>query len=178
MDGIRHRTVFQHLAEKYLVADYAPEAVAERTGIPASRIRALAAEIAHAAFDEAIVLEREWTDFRGRKRSTMTGRPVSFHAMRGISAHANGFQTCRALHMLQILIGSVETPGGFRFKPPYPKPATAHPRPHCRVTPGAPLDGPHLGFVHGPDDLALKEDGSPARIDKAFTWENPMSATG
>ncbi len=108
----------------------------------------------------------------------MTGRPVSFHAMRGISAHSNGFQTSRALHVLQILLGSVEVPGGFRFKPPYPKPATAHPKPHCKVTPGAPLDGPHLGFVHGPDDLCLKEDGSPARIDKAFTWDNPMTAHG
>ncbi|MGB3408538.1 MAG: molybdopterin oxidoreductase family protein [Jannaschia sp.] len=177
-DGIRHKTVFQHRADKYLDPRYAPEAVAERTGIPAPRIRALASEIARVAFDEAITLDREWTDFRGRVHKTMTGRPVSFHAMRGISAHANGFQTARALHMLQIIIGSVETPGGFRFKPPYPKPATAHPKPHCKVTPGAPLDGPHLGFVHGPADLALKEDGSPARIDKAFTWENPMSAHG
>ncbi len=177
-DGIRHRTVFQHLAEKYLTDEYTPEAVADRCGIPAPRIRALAAEIARVAFDEAIELDREWTDFRGRRHKTMTGRPVSFHAMRGISAHANGFQTCRALHMLQILIGSVETPGGFRFKPPYPKSATAHPKPHCKVTPGAPLDGPHLGFVHGPADLALRDDGTPARIDKAFTWENPMSAHG
>jgi anaerobic selenocysteine-containing dehydrogenase len=108
----------------------------------------------------------------------MIGRPVSFHAMRGISAHSNGFQTCRALHVLQIILGTVEVPGGFRFKPPYPKPPEVHPKPHCKVTPGAPLDGPHLGFVHGPDDLALKADGSPARIDKAFTWENPMSAHG
>ena len=46
------------------------------------------------------------------------------------------------------------------------------------MTPGAPLDGPHLGFVRGPEQLALKEDGSAARIDKAFTWENPMSAHG
>jgi anaerobic selenocysteine-containing dehydrogenase len=98
--------------------------------------------------------------------------------MRGISAHSNGFQTCRALHVLQIFLGTVEVPGGFRFKPPYPKPSEIHPKPHYKVTPGAPLDGPHLGFVHGPDDLALKEDGSPARIDKAFTWENPMSAHG
>jgi anaerobic selenocysteine-containing dehydrogenase len=98
--------------------------------------------------------------------------------MRGISAHSNGFQTCRALHILQILLGTVEVPGGFRFKPPYPKPSSVHPKPHYKVTPGAPLDGPHLGFVHGPDDLCLKEDGSPARIDKAFTWENPMSAHG
>ena len=42
--------------------------------------------------------------------------------MRGISAHSNGFQTCRALHLLQMLLGSVDGPGGFRYKAPYPKP--------------------------------------------------------
>ncbi|MEP0260915.1 molybdopterin oxidoreductase family protein [Sulfitobacter sp.] len=176
--GITHRPVFHQMAEQYLGEDYTPEAVAERCGIPAPRIRAIAAELARVAFDEAFELEHAWTDFRGEHHKTMTGRPVSFHAMRGISAHANGFQTCRALHVLQIILGTVEVPGGFRFKPPYPKPATAHPKPHCKATPDAPLDGPHLGFVHGPDDLALRADGSPARIDKAFTWENPMSAHG
>jgi anaerobic selenocysteine-containing dehydrogenase len=178
MGDITHRPVFHHMAEKYLHDDYAPEAVADLCGIPAPRIRAIAAEIARTAFDEAFELDHEWTDFRGDTHKTMMGRPVSFHAMRGISAHANGFQTCRALHTLQIILGTVEVPGGFRFKPPYPKPATAHPKPHCGVTPGQPLDGPHLGFVHGPDDLALKPDGTPARIDKAFTWENPLSAHG
>ena len=176
--GITHRPVFHQMAAMYLDNQYAPEAVAERCGISAKRIRALAAELARVAFEEAFKLDHEWTDFRGEHHKTMTGRPVSFHAMRGISAHANGFQTCRALHTLQILLGTVEVPGGFRFKPPYPKPATAHPKPHCKVTAGAPLDGPHLGFVHGPDDLALRDDGSPARIDKAFTWENPMSSHG
>jgi anaerobic selenocysteine-containing dehydrogenase len=176
--GVSHRTVMQHMAERYMSDDYAPEAVAERVGISAPRIRAIVNEIARVAFDEAFELDVAWTDFRGQKHAKMQGRPVSFHAMRGISAHANGFQTCRALHVLQILLGSVEAPGGFRFKPPYPKPATAHPKPHCKVTADSPLDGPHLGFVHGPDDLALKADGSPARIDKAFTWENPMSSHG
>ncbi len=176
--GITHRPVFHMLAERYLDPKYAPEAVAEQCGISAGRIRKIAAELARVAFDEAFEIEQEWTDFRGVTHKTMQGRPVSFHSMRGVSAHANGFQTCRALHVLQILLGSVEVPGGFRFKPPYPKPATAHPKPHCKVTPGAPLDGPHLGFVHGPDDLALDENGHPARIDKAFTWENPMSAHG
>ena len=177
-DGTTHRSVFQHMAERYLAPEYAPEAVADRCGVSAGKIRAIAAELARVAFDEAFELDQAWTDFRGDRHDKMIGRPVSFHSMRGVSAHANGFQTCRALHVLQILLGSVEVPGGFRFKPPYPKPATIHPKPHCKVTPGAPLDGPHLGFVQGPDDLALKADGSPARIDKAFTWENPMSAHG
>jgi len=178
MGDVTHVSVFRLMAEQYLSDDYAPEAVADRCGIPAPRIRAIAAEIARVAFDEAFELDREWTDFRGETHKTMVGRPVSMHAMRGVSAHANGFQTCRALHVLQIILGTVEVPGGFRFKPPYPKPATAHPPPHCRVTPGKPLDGPHLGFVQGPEHLALLNDGSPARIDKAFTWENPMSSHG
>jgi sulfite dehydrogenase (quinone) subunit SoeA len=172
------RTVFQHLAERYLSDDYAPEAVADRTGIAADRIKGLAAEIAHAAFDAPVVIDQPWTDFRGERHAQMIGRPVAMHAMRGISAHSNGFQTARALHLLQILIGSVETPGGFRFKPPYPKPFDGHPTPHCGFAPGKALNGPHLGFVRGPEHLALKPDGSPARIDKAFTWENPLSAHG
>jgi sulfite dehydrogenase (quinone) subunit SoeA len=173
-----HRTVFQHMAERYLAPDHAPESVADRTGIPAPRIRALAAELARVAFDEAIVIEQPWTDFRGDRHATMTGRPVSFHAMRGISAHSNGFQTARALHLLQIILGTVEVPGGYRLKPPYPKPMEAHPTPHFEATPGKPLSGPHLGYVRSPEQLALRPDGSPARIDKAFSWENPFSAHG
>ncbi len=171
-------TVFRLLAEEYLKPDHAPEAVAARCGIPAARIRALAAELAQAAFDRAFVLPRPWTDFRGDAHEGMPGRPVSFHAMRGISAHSNGFQTARALHLLQILLGSVEAPGGYRLKPPYPKPVEAHPTPHFVSSPGKPLSGPHLGYVRSPDDLALRPDGSPARIDKAFSWENPFSAHG
>ncbi|MCL6282279.1 molybdopterin oxidoreductase family protein [Ruegeria sp. 2012CJ41-6] len=177
-DGVTHRPVFHQMAERYLSDEYAPEAVAERCGISAGKIRAIAAELARVAFDEAFELDKEWTDFRGETHSKMIGRPVSMHSMRGISAHANGFQTCRALHVLQIILGTVEVPGGFRFKPPYPKPVEAHPVPHVGVTANQPLDGPHLGFVRGPEHLALKEDGSPARIDKAFTWENPMSSHG
>ncbi|MGL5009333.1 MAG: molybdopterin oxidoreductase family protein, partial [Paracoccaceae bacterium] len=122
--------------------------------------------------------ERRWTDFRGDEHTHMPGRPVSFHAMRGISAHANGFQTARALHLLQIVLGTVEVPGGYRLKPPYPKPVEAHPTPHFTAVPGQALSGPHLGYVRGPEHLALKADGSAARIDKAFTWENPFSAHG
>jgi hypothetical protein len=103
------------------------------------------------------------------------------HAMRGISAHSNGFQTCRALHMLQLLLGSVEAPGGFRFKPPYPKPPHVHPKPAGRpdqVAPDTPLAGAPLGYVLGPEDLIIGDDGTPQRIDKAYSWDAPMSAHG
>ncbi len=176
--GVLRKTVFHSLVDQYLKPEYSAEAVSGSTGISAGKIRSIASELARVAFEESIEVIHSWIDFRGEEHTKFIGRPVSFHAMRGISAHSNGFQTCRALHLLQILLGSIEVPGGFRLKPPYPKPSEIHPKPHCKVNPGSPLDGPHLGFVHGPDDLALKKDGSPARIDKAFTWENPMSAHG
>jgi anaerobic selenocysteine-containing dehydrogenase len=177
-EGRTCRPVFHHMIERYLADDYAPEAVGGKTGLSAARIRALAAEIAAAAFDDPFTVDRPWTDFRGDTHPGFTARPVAIHAMRGISAHSNGFQTARALHLLQTLIGAVDAPGAFRFKPPYPKPPAAHPRPHAKATPGQPLPGPHLGYPLGPDDLALGDDGTPLRIDKAFTWENPLSAHG
>src|SRR5499427_5992115 len=109
-DGRRAVPVFQLVAERYLDLRYAPEAVAETCGIPAKTIKRLAAEMARTAFEEAIELAVPWTDWAGRRHESMRGRPVSLHAMRGISAHSNGFQTCRALHLLQILLGTVDVP--------------------------------------------------------------------
>src|SRR3546814_14965695 len=84
-DGRRAVPVFQLLAERYLDPRYAPEAVADECGIPAETIRRLAGELAHAAFEEEVVIEQPWTDWAGRRHERMVGRPVSFHAMRGIS---------------------------------------------------------------------------------------------
>lgn len=172
---------FQLLAEKYLDPKYAPEAVAGETGVAAETIRGLAAEIARVAFEEEITIDQPWTDVHGERHQVYVGRPVSFHAMRGLSAHSNGFQTTRALHMLQVLIGAIDCPGGFRYEPPYPKPLSAHPKPHGRAGhfgPGKPLAGPHLGFPQGPEDLLVDEAGQPARIDKAFSWDAPIAAHG
>ena len=170
---------FMLMAETWLNAQYAPEATEAKTGISAARVYALAAEIADAAFKREVIINQAWTDWKGETHAKMIGRPVSMHAMRGISAHSNGFQTCRALHILQILIGSVESPGGFRFKPPYPKPAEAHPRPAGKTTqPNTPLPGAPLGYPLSPDDLLVDEAGHPLRIDKAFSWDAPLSAHG
>ncbi|WP_439500828.1 molybdopterin oxidoreductase family protein [Aminobacter ciceronei] len=172
---------FQLLAEKYLDPQYAPEAVAAETGVAADVIRGLAAEIARVAFDEAITIDQPWTDMNGERHEAFVGRPVSFHAMRGLSAHSNGFQTARAVHMLQVLIGAVDCPGAFRFEPPYPKPIEAHPTPHGKAEhfgSNKPLSGPHLGFPRGPEDLLIDADGKPMRIDKAFSWDAPISAHG
>ncbi|MCG6857185.1 MAG: molybdopterin oxidoreductase family protein [Salaquimonas sp.] len=172
--------VFELLARRYLDASLAPEETEKTTGVPADQTRRIAAEIAETAFEKEIVVDQPWTDMKGERHDKMIGRPVSFHAMRGISAHSNGFQTCRAIHLLQILIGSIDTPGGFRFEPPYPRPVGLQPKPHLGPNlPGEPLQGPHLGFPEGPEDLLLEEDGvTPVRIDKAFSWDAPLSAHG
>jgi anaerobic selenocysteine-containing dehydrogenase len=180
-DGRFAVPAFQLLAEKYLDPKYAPEAVAKKTGIAAETIRGLADEIGRVAFDEAIFIDQPWTDVSGERHQGYVGRPVSFHAMRGISAHSNGFQTARALHLLQVLIGAVDCPGAFRFEPPYPKPVNAHPTPHGRAEhfgSNKPLSGPHLGFPQGPEDLLIDKDGKPTRLDKAFSWDAPIAAHG
>jgi anaerobic selenocysteine-containing dehydrogenase len=173
--------VFMLMGEAWLDDTYAPEAVSPAVGISADRIRQFAADLAEAAFAEEVVIDQPWTDWKGERHDKMIGRPVSMHAMRGISAHSNGFQTCRALHVLQLLLGSVEAPGGFRFKPPYPKPPHAHPKPAGRpdqVAPETPLGGAPLGYVLGPEDLIVDANGAPQRIDKAYSWDAPMSAHG
>lgn len=178
-DGRSARPVFELLAEKYLAQDYAPETVAATTGVSVNQVKRLAEEIAAAAFKSNVVINQPWTDMKGERHETMVGRPVAFHAMRGISAHSNGFQTCRAIHLLQILLGSIDAPGGFRFKPPYPRPVNGQPIPHGGCLPDQPLAGPHLGFLRGPEQMLLEADGlTPQRIDKAFSWDAPMSVHG
>ncbi|MCM2336476.1 MAG: molybdopterin-dependent oxidoreductase, partial [Pseudomonas sp.] len=169
---------FQLVAERYLDPQYAPDAVSARCGVPADTIRRIARELAQAAFDEAIELPIAWTDAWGREHASMTGRPVAMHAMRGISAHSNGFHTCRALHLLQLLLGAVDTPGSFRYQPPFPKPIPPPNRPGKARQPNGVLDAAPLGFVHGPEDLLVDADGQPRRIDHAFSWAYPLSAHG
>ena len=174
--------VMQLMAEHHMNPDYAPDVVGPQCDIDPARIRGLAAELARVAFEEEIVVERPWTDMKGERHERMIGRPISMHAMRGISAHSNGFQTTRAIHVLQVLLGSIDCPGGFRYKPPYPKPFEAHPTPHGaldHVTAGQPLKGPHLGYPRGPEGLLLEDDGeTPRRIDWAYSWDAPLAAHG
>jgi anaerobic selenocysteine-containing dehydrogenase len=180
-DGRRAVPVFQLVAERYLDPCYAPEAVAETCGIPAATIRQLAADLARTAFEEQIELPVPWIDWAGRRHASMRGRPVSLHAMRGISAHSNGFQTCRALHLLQMLLGTIDAPGGWRYKSPHPKPCPPGPKPAGKpeqIHPGRPLPGVPLGYPLSPEDLIIDDEGRPVRIDRAFSWDAPIATHG
>ncbi len=71
--------------------------------------------------EQAFELPIPWTDAWGKQHPTTQARPLAFHAMRGLAAHSNGFQTVRALAVLMSVLGTIDAPGGFRHKAPYPR---------------------------------------------------------
>ncbi|HEX4078117.1 MAG TPA: molybdopterin oxidoreductase family protein [Rhizomicrobium sp.] len=180
-DGRMAKPVFALLVARCCEAQYSVDNAAAATGIPAATIRRIASELASAAFDAPVIVEQPWIDVAGRRHERMVGRGVSMHAMRGISAHSNGFHTCRAIHLLQMLLGAIETPGSFRIRAPYPKPIPPGLKPAGlpgQVRPEQPLGGAPLGYPTGPEDLLIDADGSPCRIDKAYSWDAPLAAHG
>lgn len=178
-DGTPVKPAFQMLVDR--VKDYTPEWASKITGIPVETIKRLAHEMGIVARDEKIELPIPWTDTWGKEHQTVTGNPVSFHAMRGLAAHSNGFHTIRALSILMSILGTIDRPGGFRHKAPFPRPI-----PPCAKTPtgpegvqpNTPLGGMPLGWPADPDDLFVDDEGKPVRIDKAFSWEFPLSVHG
>jgi sulfite dehydrogenase (quinone) subunit SoeA len=181
-DGLRVRTVLHLIRDRYLSKDYAPETVAAQCGIPAEQITRIASEIAHVAFKETITLPVKWTDIYGNQHDEVVGRPVAFYAMRGISAHSNGFQTCRSLHLIQMLIGALDGPGNFRSKAPFPRPIPPAQLPENDAglinASNTALSKTPLGFPTRPEELALDANGNALRLDKAYSWEAPLASHG
>lgn len=178
-DGTPVTPAFQLLAER--VAPCTPEWAAALTCIPAETITRLAHEMGVTARDHKIHLPIAWTDSWGRQHATVTGNPVAFHAMRGLAAHSNGFQTVRALAILMSLLGTIDRPGGFRHKAPFPRaipPIAKPPKGPQDIRPNNVLEGMPLGFPADPNDLCVDAEGQPVRIDKAFSWEHPLSVHG
>jgi sulfite dehydrogenase (quinone) subunit SoeA len=178
----RVRTVFSLILHRYRQNEYAPDAVAERCGVSAAQIRRIAAEIAHVAFKETIEVACAWTDVYGNRHDKVVGRPVAFYAMRGISAHGNGFQTCRSLHLIQMLIGALDGPGNFRSKAPFPRPIPPAQLPENDASlidaPNTALSKTPLGFPTRPEELALDANGQALRLDKAYSWQAPLATHG
>ena len=57
----------------------------------------------------------------------------------------------------------------------------SHPAEHVSwddVQPNTPLNGMPLGWPADPDDLFVDDEGQPIRLDKAFSWEHPLSVHG
>ena len=75
-------------------------------------------------------------------------------------------------------MGAIDTPGAFRYEPPYPKPVPPAIKPAGASAPDTPLAGSPLGFPRGPEDLLVDANGEALRIDKAFSWEAPLAVHG
>src|SRR5688572_8936537 len=173
------KPAFQLLRER--LEQYTVEWAEEVTGIPAETIYRLAHEMGVTARDQKIELPIAWTDSWGREHESVTGNPVAFHAMRGLAAHSNGFHTIRTLAILMSLLGTIDRPGGFRHKSPFPRaipPSAKTPTGPEGVQPNTPLAGLALGWPGSPEDLFVDADGGPVRIDKGFSWEYPLSVHG
>jgi anaerobic selenocysteine-containing dehydrogenase len=178
-DGTKTKTSMQLIKER--LKDYTPEWAEKITGIKADVIRRLTYEMGIVARDQKIELPIAWTDAWGEEHDTVTGNPVAFHAMRGLAAHSNGFHSIRNLSILMTLLGTIDRPGGFRHKAPFPRPippCAKPPKSPDAVQPNTPLDGMPLGFPAEPNDLFVDDEGKPVRLDKAFSWEHPLSAHG
>jgi len=178
-DGTEVKTSFQLLVDR--VKTYTPAWAAEITGIDEDTIKRLAHEMGITARDQKIELPIAWTDVWGKEHDTVTGNPVSFHAMRGLAAHSNGFHSTRALAILMTILGTIDRPGGFRHKAPFPRPIPPFaktPSGPEGVQPNTPLAGMPLGWPTEPDDLFVADDGTPVRLDKGFSWEHPLSVHG
>ena len=178
-EGIKVKPAFQLLIER--VAETTPEWAEAITGISANTIERLAAEMANIVKTGQIELPISWTDVWGIQHNIVKGSPIAFHAMRGIAAHSNGFQTIRALSILMTLLGTIDTPGGFRHKAPYPKNIDNLPKPPkspADFQPNTPLNGSPLGWPTKPEELFVDDNGNPVRLDKGFSWEYPLSVHG
>jgi anaerobic selenocysteine-containing dehydrogenase len=178
-DGTPVSPAFQLLCER--MRPCTPEWAEAISGVPAATIRRLAQEMGVTARDERIELPIAWTDCWGNEHQTVTGNPVAFHAMRGLAAHSNGFHTTRTLAILMSLLGTIDRPGGFRHKAPFPRaipPSAKTPTGPEAVQPNKPLAGLALGWPGSPEDLFVDADGEPVRIDKGFSWEYPLSVHG
>ncbi|SDC86595.1 molybdopterin oxidoreductase family protein [Paraburkholderia lycopersici] len=178
-DGTPVAPSFELLREQ--VAACTPEWASDITGIPAGTIRRLAQEMAEVGRDHKVTLPIQWTDAWGETHASVTGAPIAFHAMRGLAAHSNGFQSIRALAVLMSLLGTIDRPGGFRHKSPYPRavpPSAKPPNSPDDVKPGTPLANGPLGWPAAPEDLFVDANGEPVRIDKAFSWEYPLAVHG
>ena len=170
------------MAERFLGEEYTPEARRNDTGVPADTIRRIAAELAEAAFEQAIELDIPWTDWTGRRHDKMIGRPVcdARHAR-----HLGPFERLPDLPHAPHPADPARhdrLPGGFRYKPPFPKPDPAAAetvrQARHRSSPTRRWAARRSASRSGPEDLLVDADGKPQRIDKAYSWDAPLAAHG
>jgi len=103
VDGLAVRPAFQ--AFKAHLEQVSVEKMASITTVPAARIRRLAADFAAAArIGSTIEIDGHALPFR----------PAAIHFKRGSGAHKGGFHTMAAIHLINVMVGNIDVPGGQR----------------------------------------------------------------
>ncbi len=143
--GRQGRPAFELLREH--VAKYSPEQTEKVTTIPAATVRRLAREFGEAAhIGETITIDDVELPFR----------PVCVDWAKGTQGHKHGFHQCWPLKLLNIVVGSVNVPGGI-------------------LSTAARGDHPHHWGPHGGTDGMLEDGGHilPLPHPKAFPGRTP-----
>ena len=177
-DGTPVAPSFTLLREQ--VAECTPEWAADITGIAADTIRRLAREMETVARDHAIALPVRWTDSWGKEHESVKGVPIAFHAMRARRAFErlpDDPRACRA-----DVAARHDRPAG-RLPAQGAVSARGAAIGETAERPG-PDQAEHAArhrparLAGGPEDLFVHPDGTPARLDKAFSWEYPLAVHG
>jgi len=144
--GQRCRPSFELLREH--VAKYPPETTEKFSTIPAATVRRIAREFGEAAcIGETITIEGVELPYR----------PVCVDWARGTQGHKHGFHNCWPLKLLNIVVGSVNVPGGI-------------------LSTGAAGKYPHRWWPEGGVDGMLEHGGQllPMAHPSAFPGGTPM----
>jgi len=145
--GQRGRPAFELLREH--VAKYPPEKTEKFTTIPAATVRRIAREFGEAArIGETITIDGVELPYR----------PVCVDWARGTQGHKHGFHNCWLLKLLNIVVGSVNVPGGI-------------------LSTGAAGKYPHLWWPEGGTDGMLEHGGQimPMAHPSAFPGRAPTA---
>ena len=145
VQGKQGRTAFDLLREH--VAKYPPESTEKITTIPAATVRRIAREFGEAArIGETITLDGVELPYR----------PVCVDWAKGTQGHKHGFHQSWSLKMLNIVVGSVNVPGGI-------------------LSTGASGDFPHEWWPEGGIDGMLEHGGQifPMPHPSAFPGTTP-----
>lgn len=103
VDGAPARPSFQAVRDH--LSEISVDRMAEITTVPAERIRRLARDLVAAArIGSTIEIDGHSLPFR----------PAAIHFKRGSGAHKGGFQTMAAIHLINVMMGNIDVPGGHR----------------------------------------------------------------
>lgn len=156
VEGVRCMPVFRQL-RKHL-EQYTPEMAAAVSTVPAETIERIATEFAEAACIGSTI------QIQGK---TIPYRPVSAVIFRGAEGHSNAMHTCFAVHILNMIVGAADVPGGSLG---FPARSLGHPETGQRVfrvnadedgflrTPKW-IPGTHAPFGYADPQLPVKDMG-------------------